>query len=456
MLIALCYLLVMLGEPLLEQLAALTLGQGDTRHKTGDRRHQTADSRQQAGRRGIYEGRIRWRGGQETSDAHELHLALGTVIAGFAMRMAGLLHPYAQSSDIGFHVNNVKRLAWGQVFQTAGLPCEAGAGLAPYPPAQSIMLLPGLLFGSDEAWLRTWLRGTNALLESSAAIFIWLTLRRAGASAGVALLGAALYCVAPPLLGAYSIGEMANIFGQIGLPVLLLWLMLKAQESDPQSVQVQGAAPRQALSPFLVLLIMLSHTGVTISAVALLGTWWLLGLRSDPWRMRLLTAAGWLAAAGIAFVLFYSAYAYLPAHNSLLAAERLAGNPSAVCPPKLPLGTKLGMTLSLGLGPLGSLTLPLVLAALLGSLVSQSRALRRLLLAAWLGSLLSLVTLISSAQPVRWAHFLFPALCIAAAVGLGQWLRRGRIGQLFGWVVFSYILYFGLERWVMQIASYLH
>ncbi len=388
----------------------------------------------------------------------ERGMALGTVIVGFAIRMGGLLHPYALNSDLGLHIHNLNvRMALGQVFQTAGLPCEAGAGLAPYPPAQSIILLPGLLFSIDEAWLGLWLRGANALLESAGAVFIWLLLRRAGMGGRVALIGAGLYTVAPPLLGAYSIGEMANIFGQIWLPPLLLVLFLIAQSPKLRAHHADIHSPFTIYNlPFLVLLLLLSHTGVTISTLALLGVWWLLGLGSTPWRRQLLIVASWLVVIVLAMMLFYSAYTYLPEHNRLLAAERLAADPTALCPPELAFDIKLWRTLMLGLGPQGSLTFPLVLAAAIGTWLSPGGALRRVLLAAWLGTFLSFATLLTSAQPVRWSHFLFPALCIAAAIGLGRWMRRGLAGQLLAWALLAYILFFGLERWVLQLATYLH
>ncbi|NTV63016.1 MAG: hypothetical protein HGA65_05715, partial [Oscillochloris sp.] len=61
------------------------------------------------------------------------------------LRVGGVLHPHALYSDSMFHANKLYKLSLGQVFQTAGLPSEAGGGEAPYPTGAYLLLLPGQL-----------------------------------------------------------------------------------------------------------------------------------------------------------------------------------------------------------------------------------------------------------------------------------------------------------------------
>ncbi len=80
----------------------------------------------------------------------ELGAALGTTIGAFGLRMAGLLHPYARFSDLGFNINNLDEVIRGDLFLYAGLPAGVGGGRAPYPPAQYLVLAPlRLLIDND-------------------------------------------------------------------------------------------------------------------------------------------------------------------------------------------------------------------------------------------------------------------------------------------------------------------
>ena len=382
----------------------------------------------------------------------ELGAAIGTTVGAFGLRMAGLLHPYARFSDLGFNIHNLDEVIRGDLFLYAGLPAEVGGGQAPYPPAQYLVLAPlRLLFSGDQqsGWL---IQGGNALLESCSAALIWLLLRRAGLGRRAALLGAALYAVIPPLLRSFSVGEFANIFGQSLLLPLLLFLVLGAPYAHRWPVALVGSV--------LLLVILLSHIGVLISALALLlawlPLWWLGERRAQTWR---LLAAG--AAAGlIALALFYSSYTGLIEQRRAAAAvipvptageeaqsmlSRLFG--------KVPGELRSGFSLAKGISPL------LASTGGLGLLWLWRRRPARLdlaLLAGWLGMLLSFATLLRSDQAVRWQAFLFPVLCLGAAPLLAAWARRGRMGVTLALLVLGYLTWLGVDLWAGQILTYLH
>lgn len=394
-----------------------------------------------------------------TAGAGERYAALAATLAAFVLRMAGLLHPYARSNDLGFHANNLLRLTTGKVFLTGGLPCEAGAGNAPYPPAEYLVLAPAQLLLEEGGRAREiLLQGSNALFESSSALLIWLALRHAGAGRRAALFGAALYTVAPPLLRSYSIGEMANVFAQALLMPLLLLLVFWPPRKAAVNAAILGAV--------LLGTLLLSHTGVTISVLCMLAVWlplhWLLARHAPNTSMQLplLVAAG-AGAALVAGIFFYSAYAHLPAENRANALALAARQPPLICPPGAPLGQKLINTLSLGVGASGSIALPLLVAGALGiggtrRIDGPQKTLGVVLVACWLGTLLSFATLLTTDQAVRWAHFLFPALCLGGGIALGRLMRRGRAGAVLALITLGYMTWFGIDLWVRQLVDYLH
>lgn len=383
----------------------------------------------------------------------EQHAALGTVIGGFALRMGGLLHPAADFSDLGLNVNNLIQVIRGAIFFTEGLPSEAGGGSAPYPPAQYLVLAPlRLLVSDDRHMLDLIIQGGNALLESSAAALIWLMLRRARLGGRAALLGAALYVVAPPILRSFSVGEFANLFAQSLLAPLLLFLTLDASHIHRW--------PVVALGSVLLAAILLSHTGMTISVLALLAAWtplWWFSRPARPWRL----VAGGGVALLVALALFYSSFTGLFEERRAAAAERLAPvaaetNECSVC--LLP--TKILGAVRYTFGVAGTLSPMLGVAGAGGALWLWQRRrpvrLDRMLLACWLGVLLSFVTLLNADQTVRWQHFLFPALCLGAGPMLAAWSRRGPAGIWLALALLGYLTWFGIDRWITQIVTYFH
>ncbi|MDW8147193.1 MAG: hypothetical protein RMJ48_13010 [Roseiflexaceae bacterium] len=199
--------------------------------------------------------------------------AAGLTAFAWFVRTAGMLHPYALTSDLGLHVNNLADVARGTILFTEGLPCRAGAGPQPYPPGGYLALLPVvLLVGANRAALTLLVQAGAALLESLTVAILWLLVRRAGAGATTALYTTAIYVFAPPILRSYSVGEMANLLAQALVAPLILWMTLALRDQS-WKMTLTGAA--------LIFLILLSHGGVALSTGAALAGWLLLSLTQD-------------------------------------------------------------------------------------------------------------------------------------------------------------------------------
>lgn len=382
--------------------------------------------------------------------------AAGLTATAFIARMGGMLHPYALTSDLGLHVNNLADVARGMILFTEGLPCRAGAGPQPYPPGGYLVLLPGVLLGgADREALTLLVRGGTALLESLTTALLWLLLRRVGVSRRAALVSAVLYTLAPPLLRSYSVGEMANLLAQALVAPLLIWLTLATRD---------GSRCLATASAALLAMILLSHGGVALSTGAALAVWlslqlWAAQANDGHVRARLAWTHGVaMVAAGIlALALFYSAFGYV-ADARRIAQQELAAQ-GVICPPGDLLPDKLNWWVAgLVLGAAAPVS-PFILAAGAAGAVlivrSRKADLGGVLAACWIGTLLSLGTLMVSDQPVRWTLFLYPALCLGAGVALALWRRRGRAGIALTITIVAYLLWYGAADGVRQVSEYL-
>jgi hypothetical protein len=396
-----------------------------------------------------------------TQPAEDAATAAGVTAGAWFVRMAGMVHPYALTSDLGLHVNNLADVARGILLFTEGLPCRAGAGPQPYPPGGYLALLPFvLLTGVDRAALTLLVQSGTALLESSTTAIIWLLLRRADADRRAALYGALLYAVAPPILRSYSVGEMANLLAQAWVAPLMIWL---TQTRDTVSWRAA------LVGTMLTLIILLSHGGVALSTGATLAVWLLLyTIRQRPsdrtpvathWH----TALPWrpigaFAVAGIAaLALFYSAFGHI-AEERRIAQAALAAQ-GIVCPPGDPLLSKLNWWISGLIFTPGAPVAPLALTiGVIGAvLINRSRrsGLGATLAACWLGTCASLGTLLISDQPVRWTIFIYPALCVGAGAALAKLQHRERAGALLTFTILWFLIWYGVADRVRQVSEYL-
>lgn len=371
--------------------------------------------------------------------ARETALAAGLTALAFGLRLAGLRHPQANYSDLQLHVHNLEGVTDGMVFFAEGLPCRAGGGRSPYPPGSYLALLPLQLVTSDSSAHQLLVQAGNSVLDSLTVPLLWITLRlAAGAGSPVPLLAAALYLLPLPMLRAMNIGEFANVGGQaLALPAVLglsLWL---------------GCGRPAGWRPLLLVALTiaaLGHSGVLISV----GLWgaccWLILLAQRRWQAAWQLA--WLGGAAliVAGALFYSAF---------LGDPTLAGT-DPNCPIPTPLTAKLSAVAQSVLS-LGSVTPPwLLLLGLIGVALAPRRlpALALALQAWFLGALLSQVSLLWSEQTVRWQHFLYPALCIGAAIALAALADRARWGRWAAAALLGLTLGAALIFWIVQIVSY--
>jgi hypothetical protein len=402
---------------------------------------------------------------------------IALALLAFALRAGGMLHPHAIFSDHLLHANNLLQVGLGDVYFTEGLPASRGGGDAPYPPGLYLLLAPALTLVPTDMHSRALVVQLGvALLDSLVLVLFWFLLRRAGLGQRAALSGAALYLLPPPIMASFSIGEYANLGGQIlALPVLALLAVGRINKTGEQEPGTRSMLSTQFA--ILLCLGLLSHLGVAISLVLVLLTTWLLSMgawlaakarggnaddRLLVFSPAALTIGGMLATA-FAAVFFYSAPEF-----TALYAERLARNTAAPATQQEPFLAASGRIV-LALFTPGSRLLPLTLVTgLVGLLLLWQHGGGRLrhttcfasfrltLLAWWVGVLLSLGLLLVAQQGVRWQHFLYPALCLGGGAALAALWRRGRAGRVVSLISLFAIVSHGLIMWVWQIYDYLH
>ena len=364
--------------------------------------------------------------------AAEIRIIAGLAMVAWVIRLAGLLHPQAHTSDLGLNVNNLLDVSSGRIIFTEGLPSEAGAGQAPYPPGQYLTLLPLSLFVDGAALITA----ANALADSLMIVWGWLLLRSAGATASAALFAGTLYLFAIPLLVSLSKGEMANVWGQSLVGPLFVAL-----------TGWHAGKLRWWVLSLVLSVAFLGHSGVLLSLGAIFAVYLaLLLIERGPWQKLLLVL---LVALGASVLVYYSAFigvdlgrsrVAVPFGGGRLRAELL----SAVAPR----------------GFIGPILAPLGLAGLI-ALWRRRQALSgsglpALLLAWWLGTLLSLGTLLWTQQAVRWQAMLFPAVALGGGVALAALARRGKAGQILAHALLAACILRGITLWYVQIATYLH
>jgi hypothetical protein len=156
-----------------------------------------------------------------------------------------------------------------------------------------------------------------------------------------------------------------------------------------------------------------------------------------------------LAALG-----YYSAFGDVPAAREQ-AARALAAQ-GVSCPPGIPAGDKLAGVLRATLAS-DALLPPLALVAgFAGAWLLRARGVRHAMLAAWLGAVFSLATLLVSDQAVRWQLFLTPAVASGVGVTAAALRRRGRAGMGVALLLLAGIVASSLLRWIDQVVRYLH
>ena len=371
-----------------------------------------------------------------------MHQAITRLIAltalAWGIRMVGLWHPQANHSDVPLHVHNLVAVMQGELFFTEGLPAEAGGGQSPYPPLLYILIQPFMLLWPDPAAWLVVLLALVALLDALIVPLLWWAIFDPAAPQQQrwAWWSAALYLVPLTALRSLTIGELTNVGGQtIGVLALLacvLWL------------RRAGSWRTGVLVLALFGLAALSHVGVLV-ALGLSGTLWALGLLvARQWNaLRSLVAVG-----GGALLLFAVLYV------SAFIGDAPFQNAAAVSLPALALSTKLWITLQAHVLHWNADTfIGWWGAALAGWLLVRRQGSRWTLpLAAWLAAApVAWLSLVWSAQTIRWWLWVLPALCIAVGALLTLLYSRRPWLAAMVWLVFQL---HALAAWLAFIAAY--
>lgn len=401
---------------------------------------------------------------------------LALFLLAFALRLGGMLHPHARFSDHRLNANNLLEVGLGIIYFTEGLPADASGGQAPYPPGMYLLVAPVQLFVAPDIDGRVFaVQSGVAFLDSLVVVLLWGMLRNAGLGQRSAVMGAALYLVPAPIMASFSVGEYANIGGQVlALPAigLLAWnCATLARVDEPPGRATRGYQHLRLWVPLLCVGL-LGHLGVTLSLGMFLLSAWGLGVIERVYRrgpatpdersvaLGAITTGGILAASSVG-IIYYSAPTF-----TALVIERVAGAAGGSGASESPLLPTIGATLQDVFAPYHRLTPVLVAAGLAGLIIlgnrrvpaSRARGLVVTLAAWWLGTLIALgLPLITGAsRGVRWPHFLYPALCLGAGCIFAALWRRGRAGRLIALCGLLTPISYGLVVWIEQIRDYLH
>lgn len=403
---------------------------------------------------------------------HETHikLVLVLVMLAFVLRLGGMLHPYARFSDHRLHANNLLDVSYGRLYFTEGLPREAGGGHSPYPPGSYLLVAPAQLVAPTTMDGRVLVvQSSIALFDSLVILVLWFLLWQAGLRQSTALAGAALYLAPAPILASFSIGEYANLGGQVLIFPLMTYLVLCPYAPH------QGRTNHAWLLFALVLsMSLLGHMGVALSVTLFLFAWWLIivgsALTNRTNKERCILRADirnimlyGLLATGFVGVCYYSA----PLFTDIFA-QRLTGTTESTLP-AVPLAERI-QAIGRGIFSDYSKLHPVLIVSgcggvvlvwqrdkLLGTHPLPTRTSFRFVLAAWLmGTLFSFGLLLIARQGVRWQHFIYPAFCLGAAPLLAAYAQRGVIGKLVAGTCLIAPIWYGLTVWIHQISTYMH
>jgi hypothetical protein len=198
----------------------------------------------------------------------------------FLFRLGLVLLPSFPAIDLEFHAHNVERFRNGEILKSRAPGAERGESLpVPYPPAL-YALLATFPPGSEE----TLLRAGMGLLEGTAPLLVFLSLRAAGASSEVAGYGALIHVLLPEGILVLGKGIAANILASWAT-LFFAWAYLRRA----------GVA----LLAALLSLVFVSHFGASLCLGLLLVL--LLAHRED--QKGLLVAS--LIAAVVSFAVYY-------------------------------------------------------------------------------------------------------------------------------------------------------
>jgi len=256
----------------------------------------------------------------------EARWLLAAVIGIFAARLGGLYHPAMIVSDLTFHVHRFEDVIVRHIWYQEVPALYDQNRPVPYPPGAYLLFAPFALIVRNRADLLT--VGTQ-LLDASRMLIIglvvWKATRDRIAAAGATLIAGAV----PVAFMIFSWGNLTNAVGEWALTLLFALLALGAERLRKPWLAASFVA--------VIVLALLSHIGVAVTTVALvgaaLGLWVCILLRERrmPWRNRDFLAALILTciAGALAFALFYR----LPLTSARAATNDPAQNSPPVAKP---------------------------------------------------------------------------------------------------------------------------
>lgn len=349
------------------------------------------------------------------------------LLAGFLLRIGGMVYPQFRSSDLLFHVHRAEWVMRGNLLFTAEIPDVLLP--APYPPALYLIFQPLGLFSGNLPLL---MQICGAALDALSGLLLY-RLARDLAGGHAALVALAVRESAPVTYLIFSWGNYTNLFSHAAAAAVLLLLCRLDRDARRGWALLAGAC----------LLVFLGHFADSL----LLGTFLLLALvcglfsedgrRAVPWVLAAAFASGIVALA-----LYYTAP---PIRAALRGAVRyLLEQP----PASAVWGNPLPQFLS-HVQPLPALL------ALPGLFLLADR--RRRWPATVLGAALGTAALFALAQAAfgfssRYSLFVLPVL----ALGTGMWgarlPARGWAGRLVFVLLLLYVAYGGMRVWYWTIA----
>ncbi|MFL5733616.1 MAG: hypothetical protein ACJ78Q_10485, partial [Chloroflexia bacterium] len=227
---------------------------------------------------------------------------LTLILAVFAVRLAGQVHPQIFIVDLLFHAHRFETVESGQLLFTIE-SAEWGGHSTFYLPTPYIFMLPlNQLLGSELLTIKVF----TVTLSTLGAFVVYYTLRRAAGDGRAGLIAAALYLTVPLAVLPFSWGITSNVFGEFFALCSFAIVVTCYRDLRPTH-------PAAWVLVFTLLMALLSHPGVVQLTLAAFGLMSLLALalgriisgrRGAIWALALL-----ILSFGVAYLIYYGHFA---------------------------------------------------------------------------------------------------------------------------------------------------
>jgi hypothetical protein len=224
--------------------------------------------------------------------------ALLTIFAAaFVARLGGQLHPEIFIPDLGFHANRFIEVLAGNLLFTI-YSAEWGNHKTFYLPTVYMFMAP-IQWLLNDRFLTV--RVFTVLLDTTSLFFLYYLARRALGSGKVGLWASILFVTFPQAVLVFSWGITANVFAQWTTLAVVTVLVVGYERLNRPLVW--------GLLVAVLFLALMSHPGtvqLTAVMVALAGAFWAWQRKQvGPWRSWWLVGGAFVAAALIAFGVYY-------------------------------------------------------------------------------------------------------------------------------------------------------